>query len=61
MKFCPACGSIMIRADFYDPEGTTPLYMVSDEEEQMWACINCSAKLVNKNKGEKGCGQQHTE
>lgn len=63
MKFCPDCGSVMIRADLYDPEGTTPLYMVSDEKGQMWACIDCSEKLGNrnKNKGEKECGRQHTE
>lgn len=56
MKFCPMCNSVMVRADLYDPEGTTPLYMVSDEEGQIWACMYCPT-----NKGEKGCVQPHTE
>ena len=41
MKFCSKCGDVMIKAAFYDPEGTIPLIVEIDGEE-WWACIRCS-------------------
>ena len=43
MKFCSKCGDVMIKAAFYDPEGTIPLVMETDGAE-MWACMRCSKK-----------------
>ena len=42
LKFCPKCGSSMVDAALYDPEGTVPLVIETDSSGRMWACTICS-------------------
>lgn len=47
MKFCSKCKSVMVDAAMYDPEGTIPLAMEIESNEdgtvkKMWACLQCS-------------------
>lgn len=43
------CGKAMIRADYYEPEGTVLLYgMVEDEKGFMWVCMVCGHDPNNK-------------
>ena len=42
MNICSKCGSAMVDANLYDPEGTVPLLMETDQDGRMWACIPCS-------------------
>ena len=39
MPNCENCGSLMVRVDMYDSDGTVPLKMVVVEEKS-WACVN---------------------
>lgn len=61
MYNCPKCGSVMIRASLYDPDGMIPLYggikigdMVTLEGYsptiiEWWVCINPLCKDGKKN------------
>ena len=42
MKFCSKCGSAMVDASCYDPDGVIPLVTETDRDGRMWACIPCS-------------------
>ncbi len=37
---CSKCGTAMLRAEMYDPEGTVPLYGDIRKGESWWVCIN---------------------
>lgn len=55
MKLCEKCGSIMIRAEMYDPDGEVPLYGgVKEYNEQgdlvnWFVCINHGCEDGKKN------------
>ena len=39
LRFCLRCGSSMVDAALYDPEGTVPLVTEIDSSGRMWVCI----------------------
>jgi len=48
MKFCSKCGTSMVDAAMYDPEGVIPLATEVDIDDCMWACLLCSAKAAEE-------------
>ena len=48
MQICH-CGKAMIRADYYDPDGTIPLFgMTKDKDGHLWVCTDCGKNPNNK-------------
>lgn len=45
MRRCSKCGSFMVDAGMFDPEGTIPLVMETEENSRVWACLSCSANI----------------